>query len=875
MPAVFCLLSATVAILLIAAILYRNNRHRKKAYALLKRQKDEIDIHRKNAEVETGLERVRSRAMAMQSSDELSALVATLIAELTRLDMALSWCLITILDEGSWSCAVWRANTEKDRRPESYILPFADYPFQHAIMKAWKERREKWVYELKGEEKKAIDEYMFTQTDYRRLPRQVQDGIRSLDPAWFSFSFGTFGGLQVGGPAPLSETSLDILSRFGKVFDLTYTRFNDLQKAEAQARENQIEAALERVRTKTMAMRSSKDMNDTTKSLFNEMVGLGITQSARTGVAILNEPGRMEVWAASAREGNVALNVGHLDLTTHRLFEVVEEAYRKGMADSFYELEGEDLVDYYRAINAEPGYTAQFDLTSLPSKEWLYAFYFADGFIFIFSREPLTGDTAQIYKRFAAVFDLTYRRFLDLQQAEATAREATRQASLDRVRAEIASMRTAADLEKITPLVWKELTNMGVPFIRCGIFLMDEVERMIRCYLSTPNGTTIAAYPLSYDSKGIGQQVLQNWRKNSILTGHWDRQEFRAFYREMGHEGAPGLEETFETGFPVNGLYLHFVPFFQGMLYVGNGAPLTEKEIDLIQSLTGAFATAYARYNDFVRLEAAKQEVDRTLVELKSAQSQLIQSEKMASLGELTAGIAHEIQNPLNFVNNFSEVNVELIDEMQAELNSGNNEAAITVSGDIRQNLEKIAFHGKRADSIVKNMLQHSRKSTGQKEAADINALSDEYLRLCYHGLRAKEKWFNVKLETQFAEGLPRVRIVTQDIGRVLLNLFTNAFYSLMQKAKKEGDGFQPVIRLITGKSKDVIEIRIKDNGMGIPAQVLDKIYNPFFTTKPSGDGTGLGLSLSYDIITKVHGGMIEVETVEGEFAEFTLRLPI
>jgi C4-dicarboxylate-specific signal transduction histidine kinase len=311
------------------------------------------------------------------------------------------------------------------------------------------------------------------------------------------------------------------------------------------------------------------------------------------------------------------------------------------------------------------------------------------------------------------------------------------------------------------------------------------------------------------------------------------------------------------------------------MLYVGNSIPLTDGEISLIQSLTGAFATAYARYDDFVRLEAAKQEVDRTLSELKAAQSQLIQSEKMASLGELTAGIAHEIQNPLNFVNNFSEVNIELIDEMKTELAEGNHPAATALSDDIRQNLEKINFHGKRADSIVKNMLQHSRKSTGQKEAADINALTDEYLRLCYHGLRAKEKWFNVKLETQYAEELPKARIVTQDIGRVLLNLFTNAFYSLMQKAKKEGEGFQPLIRVVTAQSKDMIEIRIRDNGIGIPASVLDKIYHPFFTTKPAGDGTGLGLSLSYDIITKEHSGTIEVATAEGEYAEFILRLPV
>jgi signal transduction histidine kinase len=843
--------------------------------ALLRRQQQELTVRRREAEIEAGLDSVRSKAMAMQSSEELASLAATVITELRRLDVALSWCLITILDEASWSCKVWRANSASDPSPQCYVLPFADYPFQNAIMRAWKERREQWTYELKGEEKKTLDEYMFTRTDYKRLPQPVQNGIRSLDTAWFSFSFGAFGGLQVGGPAPLSDANLDILGRFGKVFDLTYTRFNDLQNAEAQAREARIEAALERVRTRTMAMRSSKDMSDTTIALFEELVGLGITRSARSGVGILNEPGRLEVWSASALDGNVSLNVGYLGLNIHPLFEGLDEAYRNGKTNFTYELEGEDLLDYYRAVNAAIGYTARFDLSDLPSKEWLYSFYFADGIIFIFSREPLTSEAAQIYKRFAAVFDLTYRRFLDLQQAETSSRVATRQASLDRVRAEIASMRTTADLERITPLVWRELTNLGVPFIRCGIFLMDEAKRLIHSYLSTPDGKAIAAFPMAYDTEGIGRQVLLNWYNKSIFTGHWNQLEFKAFYQDIARQGALESQEMYETGFPTDGLYLHFVPFLQGMLYVGNSIPLTDGEIRLIQSLTGAFATAYARYDDFVRLESAKQEVDRTLSELKAAQSQLIQSEKMASLGELTAGIAHEIQNPLNFVNNFSEVNIELIDEMKIELAEGNHPAATALSDDIRQNLEKINFHGKRADSIVKNMLQHSRKSTGQKEAADINALTDEYLRLCYHGLRAKEKWFNVKLETQYAEELPKARIVTQDIGRVLLNLFTNAFYSLIQKVKKESEGFQPLIRVVTAQSKDMVEIRIRDNGIGIPASVLDKIYHPFFTTKPAGDGTGLGLSLSYDIITKEHSGTIEVATAEGEYAEFILRLPI
>jgi two-component system, NtrC family, sensor kinase len=278
-------------------------------------------------------------------------------------------------------------------------------------------------------------------------------------------------------------------------------------------------------------------------------------------------------------------------------------------------------------------------------------------------------------------------------------------------------------------------------------------------------------------------------------------------------------------------------------------------------------------------IEKQKASLEHTLEELKSTQVQLIHSEKLALLGGLTAGIAHEIQNPLNFVNNFSEVNTELIEELKNELSAGNNKDAISIAGDIKENEQKINHHGKRADAIVKAMLQHSRKSTGQKELTDINALADEYLRLSYHGLRAKEKTFNTTLQTDFDINIEKINIVPQDIGRVLLNLFTNAFYAVTEKKKLSSSDYEPTVTFSTKLLKQSsggfgVEIRIKDNGVGITQSILDKIYEPFFTTKPTGQGTGLGLSLSYDII-KSHGGELKVESKEGEFAEFIIQLPI
>ena len=298
------------------------------------------------------------------------------------------------------------------------------------------------------------------------------------------------------------------------------------------------------------------------------------------------------------------------------------------------------------------------------------------------------------------------------------------------------------------------------------------------------------------------------------------------------------------------------------------------------------WATALYRSRQLIRKNILLEEkialrtiqLEHSIEELKSTQTQLIQSEKMASLGELTAGIAHEIQNPLNFVNNFSEVNVELLNELRdgplQKLPETEKEEADQLIEDLNQNLQKITYHGKRADSIVKGMLQHSRSNTGLKESTDINALADEYLRLSYHGLRAKDKSFNASMNTNLDNSVGKINIIPQDIGRVLLNLFNNAFYAVTEKKKSAGAGYEPTVSLSTKKTDNNITISVKDNGGGIPQKVLDKIFQPFFTTKPTGQGTGLGLSLSYDIV-KAHGGEIKAITREGVFTEFIITLPL
>lgn len=301
-----------------------------------------------------------------------------------------------------------------------------------------------------------------------------------------------------------------------------------------------------------------------------------------------------------------------------------------------------------------------------------------------------------------------------------------------------------------------------------------------------------------------------------------------------------------------------------------------EKEYKITEALKTQLEKQVAERT--TELTKQKNELVKALDELKAAQEQLIHSEKMASLGELTAGIAHEIQNPLNFVNNFSDVSTELIEEAKEELASGNQEEAIEILSDLKTNLEKIMLHGKRADSIVKGMLLHSRSSTGQKEPTDINELADEYLRLSYHGLRAKDKSFNADFKIETDDSLEKISVVPGDVGRVLLNLINNGFYAADEKKRelnqKGVNDFLPSVIVKTHATNSGVKITVRDNGKGIPTSIQNKIFQPFFTTKPTGKGTGLGLSMSYDIITKGHNGRLEVKSKPGEFTEFEIFIP-
>ncbi len=824
----------------------------------------------REARIEAALERVRAQTMAMHNSQDVSDTTMSMFDELESIGIRTVRCGVLIIKENNL-IEVWAAASRKGRTSliGQGLLDTSIHPLLRGIYTNWEQKSGFYEYDLKGKDLRSYYQAL-KKADYNiDLPHKLPPRLS------FRVSYFPEGALFSFTREPFSDEGSQIFSRFAGVFALTYRRFLDLQRAEAQAREAQIEASLERVRARTMAMHDSEDIGDTVVALFSELLGLGISDKVRCGIGIFDNTDVMELWTAAYRRGTeVQLSIGHLDMTLHPVLRGAKQAWKDQKESFLYELMGDDMIRYFEVINSAPDYPVTVDLETLTPLVVHQSFMFPNGLLYAFSEEHLPNDVSNTLKRFAAVFGQTYQRYIDLQKAEAQAREATKNAAIDRVRAEIASMRTTEDLQRITPLIWRELTTLEVPFIRCGVFIIDDQTETTRTYLSTPGGKSLAVMDLGFDNPLV-RPAVQHWRQNKVYKEEWDKNQFVRWTQSLIEQGIVKSSKKYQGGEDApEHLVLHFVPFAQGMMYVGSPDFLDKTQIELVEALADAFAVAYARYEDFNQLEAAKERVEDTLDELKAAQNQLIHSEKMASLGELTAGIAHEIQNPLNFVNNFSDVNSELIEEMLEEIKAGNFEEAIEIAHDIEGNEQKIKHHGKRAEAIVRSMLQHSRSSSTHKELTDINDLADEYLRLAYHGMRAKDKSFNASMKTDFDKTLDKIEVVPQEIGRVLLNLITNAFHAVNEKKMDGENGYEPNVTVTTKKSSDKVLIRVKDNGSGIPRRILDKIFQPFFTTKPTGQGTGLGLSLSYDIV-KVHKGDLKVETKEGEGTEFIVELPM
>ncbi len=646
-------------------------------------------------------------------------------------------------------------------------------------------------------------------------------------------------------------------------------------------RELNIEAALEKIRNRTIAMQNSSEWQEVVGVFFAQMKHLGFHMPAYRLILHDENTEGLYYWISGYHKDRVEEYFE--DYKASGFHKIYSEAKSDNSVYAVRELSAEDSAPYLKELARQIDSTINSESSGATDIEEavVCTAFTSHGAVETISKNALSPSDEALLHRLAKVINQSYTRFLDLKKSEAQALETVKQASLDRVRGEVASMRSKDDLSKITPLVWRELTTLKVPFIRCGVFIIDEEDGSILSILSAPDGKALGLFSLKIEDTRITSNIFNSWKNEQVYTEHWDEEAFTQWTERLIELGHIESREIYQgASIPPKSLHLHFMPFRQGMLYVGNVELLSDENVDVVKSLAEVFSIAFARYEDFTKLELAKNEVEQTLSELKSTQSQLVHSEKMASLGELTAGIAHEIQNPLNFVNNFSELSYDLIEEMNKEIANKNDDEVLAIAHDLKQNLEKINHHGSRASSIVKGMLEHSRAGTAKKEFGDINDIAEEYLRLAYHGFRAKDKSFNVNFELDLDQSLPRVSMFSQDISRVLLNLINNAFYAVSEKSKRKPEGYQPAVTVSTKQVKSSVEIRVKDNGDGIPENVIDKIFQPFFTTKPTGKGTGLGLSISYDIVTKGHNGNLAVVTQTGENGqtetgtEFIITLP-
>ncbi len=836
----------------------------------------------REAKIEYALEKVRSRTMAMQHSDELPAAANLLFLEVQALGIP-SWSAgynILAEDKKSSTCIM----SSEGQIQSAFHLPFANSG--ESSFAEWLEAIETgqsfFVQELSGKAIEVHYGYMKTLPQVGQVLKELEDAGLSL-PTYqinhLSFFNGGFLLFITYEQVPLAH---DIFKRFTKVFEQTYTRFLDLQKAEAQAREAKIEAALERVRSKTMAMQKSEDLSETAFVLFQQLKELG-ENPERIFISTFDdhEKNIVDIWGTT-QGGNQLNKLFKVAADEPTVIAKIVAAWKEEKKSVVVDLSGNELSNYFQFLK-NAGIPVAEDI--ITDRRVQTAACFSKGVIGLTTQETIPQDSVQLLERFAGVFDLTYTRFLDLQNAEAQTHKAKIETALERVRARALAMQQPEELKEVAEVLRYEMGLLGVEELEtCSIYINDVHAEKAECWYalkdlrSTEKKLVNDHFALDLNDTWVGRQMLQFYnssdKRTSIVMQGANRKEWISYCEEKsvylrGYYGVEIPDRTY-----------HLYKFSHGAIGAAAVADISAESWSLLKRASSVFSLAYSRFKDLsqartdlIKLKEEKKRAEDALTELQVTQKQLIQSEKMASLGELTAGIAHEIQNPLNFVNNFSEVSKELLDEMKQALEKGDAVEAKEIMNDVIQNLEKINHHGKRADGIVKGMLLHSRSSSGVKEPTDINALCDEYLRLSYHGLRAKDKSFNATINTDFDESIGSINIIPQDIGRVVLNLLTNAFYACTEFSDS-GTNKAPTVWVSTRKEGDKILVSVQDNGPGIPPKILDKIFQPFFTTKPTGQGTGLGLSLSYDIVTKGHGGELKVETKEGEGTTFIISFP-
>lgn len=838
----------------------------------------------REAQIEAALERVRSRSMGMQKSDELKEVIKIVYKQLVLLKINIdhSGFVVDYTPKGDWH--FWIAD-EQDI-PSKITHPYFESVWAIQFNKAKEKDTDFFATYLNFEEKNKFYRELLSYVPglpetskefYLNCPGLAISTALLEDVALYIENFaGTL----------YSEEENVILMRFGKVFQQTYTRFLDLQKAEAQARESQIQLALERVRARTMAMQHSSELREIAAAVHEQLQGLGFTSGFCSIVIMDRITGDMTWWMFFP--GKEYPESYDMHFFEHPFYLAQLNKWKQGEKYSVVEVSGEEKKSYDKHVFSQ----TEFVKVPIESQQFMMSFekiIFSNAYMkhgaFSWGVDPIDDEHAAVLQRFANVFEQCYTRFLDLQKAEAQAREAQIEAALERVRSRTLAMQKSDELAETAAVLFQQLIALGIEPNRLYIAIVKDAQGLSEFWITEEDGTKVStAFSADLNNNESFIKMLEGWKQQQkSLVIDMQGEELQNYFHHLTSLGVP-----FKGGLQQKRRVQDIAYFSKGFIGMASPDEQPAETRLLLERFAAVFNLTFTRFNDLkiaeahalqaekdlIAIKEAKQKAEEALTELQATQKQLIQSEKMASLGELTAGIAHEIQNPLNFVNNFSEVNTELIEELKEGLQQGNTEEVIAIANDIKENEQKINHHGKRAEAIVKGMLQHSRSSSNVKEPTDINTLAHEYLRLAYHGLRAKDKSFNATLNTTYDDGIGMINIIPQDIGRVTLNLITNAFYAVNEKNKNCTDkNYEPTVSINTKKLDDKVLISVTDNGNGIPQKILDKIFQPFFTTKPTGQGTGLGLSLSYDIV-KAHGGEIKVESKEGEGSLFIIMLP-
>jgi signal transduction histidine kinase len=851
----------------------------------------------REAQIELSLERIRAQVTGMQESSDLLDIVVAMRSEFVNLghEAHYFWHMRWLPDTYK------KAMTSGDGTKIAMVMTLPRHIHGDITEVAAWEKTKDPIHVLAMDVDVAVDyiDKMISLGDFERVDPQAPslDDIRHIGGLTFVMARTTHGEIGFSLPGVVPEPpkdAVDTLTRFAGVFDLAYRRFEDLKKAEAQSRENRIELALERTRNQSMLMQHSDEIKGISDVFHQQLLELNIPTEFSYVWLPDESKNNHQFWAswAERKKGDLIFKSKQVTYALDKTEPYTAACYKAWEDQENVHLEfipSGNIPDFFNTW-AELLEGAE----NLSAKNFTEGIFYAEAYMRygcfgINVRRELSTEEKQVLKRFSIEFERAYTRFLDLQKAEARARESQVELSLERIRGKVTAMQESSDLFDIVVEMRKEFISLGneadyfwhmrwLPEVyemsmtsedgnRLGMviqvpkFVHDQIDALAKW---EKTDSPIIVLPL--DAK-------QGWNylENMNTYGHYEKADPNApTQQDIEHIG--GL--TFIIARTTHGEIGYSLP---GMV------PNPPKEaLDTLMRFAGVFDLAYKRFEDLktaekdlIEIKRARQKAEDALIELKATQTQLVQQEKLASLGQLTAGIAHEIKNPLNFVNNFSEVSVELIDEAFDELkelkDSDAKEEVIAILNDVRDNLTKVHEHGTRADGIVKSMLQHSRGGSGKMEPTNLNALIKEYVNLAFHGMRANKNSINVKLEFDLDENLGQVNLIGEDFSRVVLNLCNNAFDAMREKSKTEED-YNAVLSVSLRREGDAVNLSISDNGPGIPDDIKDKVFQPFFTTKKGTDGTGLGLSITNDIV-KAHGGEMDIVSSPGTGTTFSIHL--